>query len=313
MNRSTGQLIVVAGVIVILVGLAFLWNNGNNQAPPEGPASTQPEGKPSSADSSPHLAMGNPSGATDDPAHPDNFLMRKPYYALSYNNAKGTPNWVSWRLQEDDFGNEGRDEFYPDPDLPPTFKHVRPNDYTGSGFDRGHMCPERDRNGSKEASHAVFAMTNIIPQSPHCNQFGWRDFEYYCHDLVKKKHQTLYIISGPQGQGGEGKEGPKDVIGRADKVTVPAKCWKVVLTLDHGKGDSSDVNRVNRDSRVFAVVMPNDQSVGRGWEKYQATVKQVEELTGYHFFDRVPNSIIGPLKEQGDREHNPAERHRKED
>jgi endonuclease G len=310
-DRQTRQLLLVVVIIVVVIGGALLrWMN-SNPTPPEGPVSTQPEGQPSPADSSIHLTMGNPSGATDDPDKPDNYLMRKPYFALSYNKAKGTPNWVSWCLKEGDLGNAPRPEFYPDPTLPRSFQHVKPGDYSGSGFDRGHMCPHSDRASTNEASTATFVMTNIIPQSPNCNQKAWADLEDYCRDLVRKKHQTLYIVSGPQGQGGEGKEGPKEVIGRAEKVTVPAKCWKVVLAVDDGKGDAGDAGRVNRDSRAFAVVMPNDQSVGHGWAKYRTSVKEVEGLTGYHFFDRVPASIIGPLKEQVDTEHIPAERHRR--
>jgi endonuclease G len=236
--------------------------------------------------------------------------MRKPYFALSYNNAKGTPNWVSWCLKEDDLGQAPRAEFYPDPDLPPTFKHVKPSDYSGSGFDRGHMCPHSDRASTDEASKATFVMTNIIPQSPACNQKAWADLEDYCRDLVRKKHQTLYIIAGPQGQGGEGTKGARDVIGHAEKVTVPAKCWKVVLALDDGRGDGGDVSRVGGGSRVFAVVMPNDESVGHGWAKYRTSAKEVEKLTGYHFFGRVPAQVIGPLKERVDGEHIPPGRHK---
>jgi endonuclease G len=310
--------LVIIGVLVVL----FLLFRGCAQLSPPPqypPASTYPEDrgterepKPSVADADVHLLMGNPSGATDDPEKPDNYLMRKPYFALSYNNAKGTPNWVSWCLKEGDLGNAPRPpQFDPDMTLPRSFKHVRSGDYSGSGFDRGHMCPHSDRAGSNEASEATFVMTNIIPQSPASNQKAWADLEDYCRDLVRKKHQTLYVVAGPQGQGGEGKDGPKEVIGRAEKVTVPAKCWKVVLALDDGKGDAGDVGRVNRDSRVFAVVMPNDMTVGHGWAKYRTSAKEVEELTGYHFFDRVPAAVIGPLKEQVDREHIPAERQRK--
>ena len=45
--------------------------------------------------SSPHLTLGNPSQATADTSQKDNFLMEKPFFALSYNNSKATPNWVS--------------------------------------------------------------------------------------------------------------------------------------------------------------------------------------------------------------------------
>jgi DNA/RNA endonuclease G (NUC1) len=48
-----------------------------------------------------HLALGNPSNAGKNP---DNYLMVKPQYALSYNNSKGTPNWVSWELNKSYLG-----------------------------------------------------------------------------------------------------------------------------------------------------------------------------------------------------------------
>src|SRR5690242_13131139 len=83
---------------------------------------------------SPHLKMGNPSHATADPANKNNFLMVKPFYALSYNNVKGTPNWVSWRLSKEDLGNAPRFPFKPDADLPAGFKKVTTGDYSGAGF-----------------------------------------------------------------------------------------------------------------------------------------------------------------------------------
>ena len=38
------------------------------------------------------LALGNPSGATADPTNPNNYLMMKPQYALSYSRDNGIPN-----------------------------------------------------------------------------------------------------------------------------------------------------------------------------------------------------------------------------
>jgi endonuclease G len=337
--------IAAVGVLVIALVVGFVLLSGGLEAlrlpAPPVPATQREEGterepqtRPTPAESGIHLTMGNPSDATDDPDHPDNFLMRKPYYALSYNNAKGTPNWVSWRLRADDLGHvergasfqQGPLSFRPDPELLKLKEHqsgwqaVRPQDYAGTGFDRGHMCPFADRTSSEEAAASTFLMSNMIPQSPHCNQRAWADLEDYCRDLVRKKHQTLYIVSGPAGVGGEGSKGREEVIPNPEKgtrhsarVTVPAKCWKVVLALADGKGDAEDVNRVSRDSRVFAVVMPNDQSVGHGWAKYRTSAKEVESLTDYKFFDRVPAAIIDPLKEQVDREHIPAERHKKDE
>jgi endonuclease G len=306
MSRNM-QFFVALAVLVIVLLAAWLLFSSRNYPPGE------PENAPPAAETNINLLMGNPSGATEDENHPDNYLMRKPYFVLSYNNANGTPNWVSWCLRETELGNAPRwPQFYPDDDLPRSFKHVKPGDYNGSGFDRGHMCPSGDRS-TEESAKATFVMTNIIPQSPNCNQRAWADLEEHCRDLVRKKHQTLYIVSGPQGQGGEGKEGSKDAIGRRAEVAVPAKCWKVVLALEDGMGNAADVGRVGRDSRVFAVVMPNDQSVGHGWAKYRTSARDVEDLTGYHFFDRVPADVIDPLKARVDREHIPPPRHRRGD
>ncbi len=299
MNRQTHQTVVFLIVLAVALLLFFLFKAREENHPPE-----------TIGEASVHLTMGNPSGATDNPANRDNYLMRKPYFALAYNNARGTANWVSWCLQKTDLGHAPRAQFFPDPDLPPGFKHVTPQDYTGSGFDRGHLCPHSDRAADPDMSRATFVMTNMIPQAPAVNQKAWADLEDYLRDLVTKKGRTLYIVAGPQGAGGTGSKGPAETIA-GGKVTVPAICWKVVLALEDGSGDAADVARVGRATRLIAVVMPNEERIGHGWAKHRTTVKDVETLTGYTFFDRVAADVIGPLKEKVDQEHIPASRHRK--
>jgi endonuclease G, mitochondrial len=328
MNRRFPWALVVF-LTAMMVALAVRWSADRDRAAndrrgvnqPQEPGGQEPEegrdtwpGGPANASpDSVHLAMGNPSGATPDSADRDNYLMVKPFFALSYNNSNGAPNWVSWCLRDSDLGDAPRSEFYPDPELPHLFKHVTPRDYSGSGFDRGHMCPHGDRSASPEQANATFAMTNIVPQSPACNQKAWADLEDYCREQVKRKHQTAYLIAGPQGVGGEGTKGPADTIADG-KVTVPNKVWKVVLLVDGGVGGEADIARVGTDSRLIAVVMPNDQSVGHGWARYRTSAREVERLTGYHFFDRVPAAVIGPLKDEVDRVHIPPERpHRRGD
>ena len=253
-----------------------------------------------------HLAMGNPSHATGDPNDRDNFLMEKEFFALSYNNTKGTPNWVSWHLDQSNLGNAPRMPFHPDETLPRGFRHITPADYTGTGFDRGHMCPHSDRNATSAMSEATFVMSNIIPQSPAVNQKAWAQLEMYCRNLVERHHKSLYIVSGPAGQGGTGTEGFKETIGKRIKVVVPAQCWKVIMVLDAQDGD--DLAKVNQKTRLIAVITPNDMSVGEDWARFRVSVKDVEKLTGYKFFSKVPANIIEPLKERVDDEHIPRAR-----
>src|SRR5438128_1749726 len=111
MKRSFAGLLVTG--LVVLTGC--LPGNPGGQGTPD-PASTEaPSGQ---ASAYPHLRMGNPSRAREDPKDRDNYLMKKEYFALSYHDGKGMPNWVSWRLVKDDLGDVRRAPFFPDQDLP---------------------------------------------------------------------------------------------------------------------------------------------------------------------------------------------------
>jgi endonuclease G, mitochondrial len=252
------------------------------------------------------LLMGNPSQASPDPSLKDNFLMNKEFFALSYNNSKGTPNWVSWHLTREDFGDAPRKrQFAPDETLPSGFTRITHRDYTNSGFDRGHMCPHSDRDKNIAMSFATFIMTNIVPQSNESNAGAWNQLELYARFLVTDKGKELYIVAGPQGIRGEGRNGFKNKIADG-KVTVPSKVWKVILVLDANDNDR-DIERVNADTRLIAVIMPNDRSVPQdNWWQYRVSVKDVEEITGFTFFDQVPANIINPLKEEVDTEFVPV-------
>src|SRR6266700_2673543 len=72
------------------------------------------------------LPFGNPSGATFDPANKDNFLVVHDSYVLSYNNSRGTMNWIAWKTTCANLGDPiPRSLFEPDPDLPAGFKRVQ--------------------------------------------------------------------------------------------------------------------------------------------------------------------------------------------
>ncbi len=235
-----------------------------------------------------NLLMGNPSQATSSPGNSENYLIARPQYALSYSKIKGIPNWVAWELNSTWLGDAHRvGKFAPDEDLPADWERVKPADYTGSGFDRGHMTNSEDRSRSPEDNISTFLMTNIIPQAPDNNRGVWVQLENYCRQLVKSGKQ-LFIISGGHGQGGIGEKGLKATVGHG-KVVVPALTWKVILVLDK---PNSGVNGVDRNTRTIAVIIPNKQGVkSDSWQQYRTSVNEVENLTGYKFFTNVPADI----------------------
>ncbi len=234
--------------------------------------------------SSEHLVMGNPSGAVTDVNQFSNYLMVKPQYAESYNRDNGRPNWTSWHLDSTWIGSTARqDDFRPDSTLPSSWYHVTATDYSGSGYDRGHMCPSGDRTNTVANNSATFLMTNMIPQAPTNNQQTWANLENYSRTLATSGNE-LYIVSGGTGTSGFIANG---------HVAVPTYTWKVIMVLPNG---SNDVSRVTTSTRLIAVFIPNNNSVVSDWKQYRVSVDYVEQMTGYDFFSNVPQSTQSTIE-----------------
>lgn len=272
------QLRIFAVVIVVLFAAlpAFGRKDRSSLVPPP-PASSI------------HLTLGNPSNANSSNASPNNFLVTKAQYALSYNRDNGGPNWVSWHLSASDLGSLGRCNcFAPDLTLPGNWQ-IRPNDYRGSGFDRGHMCPSGDRTKSEANNAATFAMSNMLPQTADLNRHVWEKLESYSRGLVEEGDE-LYIIAGGRGE--------QDRIANG-KVSVPTHCWKIVLALPEGR---NDLSRIDENTRVIAVDMPNDEGIEEDpWRKYLTTVNDIEMKTNLHFFTALPQPLQEVLKAKKDK------------
>lgn len=246
-----------------------------------------------------HLLLGNPSGATTNLLTPNNYLITRPQYALSYNRDKGIPNWVSWQLNASWLGTLPRpDQFEPDPDLPDGWYRVTSNDYTRSGFDRGHMVPAADRNRTPDDSRSVFLMTNIVPQAPDNNQGPWNDLEIYCRQLVEQGYE-LYIVAGPVGAGGVGREGGRRAIAN-ERVVVPEFVWKVIVVLNR---PGAGIESINESTRVIAVLMPNRQGIKTtSWKRYRQSVDTIEGFIGYDLLSNIPQPLQETLEARVDRQ-----------
>ncbi|MFN6486114.1 MULTISPECIES: DNA/RNA non-specific endonuclease [unclassified Nostoc] len=244
--------------------------------------------------SSVHLRMGNPSNAGSSYS---NLLLSKSQYAVSYNCYRGTPNWVSWQLNTSWLGSAPRqDDFRADTTLPSSCYRVSSSDYTGSGFDRGHMTASADRTNTITNNSATFLMTNIIPQSPDNNQGPWAALENYSRDLVNQGKE-LYIISGSYGTGGTGSNGTKNTIANGN-VTVPTRTWKVIVVLN---SSNSDASSVTTNTRVIAVNMPNSQGIrNNNWTNYRVSVDSIETNTGYNLLSNVSSSVQSVIESRVD-------------
>ena len=280
-----------SSLCVVLLYTSCSKDSGSNEVQPPvdstvttPPPTTTPVTKVNDND---NLLMGNPSNATlaDD----NNYLIARTAYTTSYNRSRGIPNWVSWHLYTADLGSVSRgDDFEPDPLLPFSWYAVTSTSYSNAGFDRGHDCPSGDRTATVDANASTFYMTNIIPQAPKLNQLLWNDFEIYTRSLVQTGSEE-YIIMGNYGEGGIGTSGSKVNSIDNGNVTVPATVWKVIVVMSNGNDDTS---RINSATRVIAVSMPNDNSIGsNSWKLYRTSVDAIEAATGLDLLSRLPVAV----------------------
>jgi endonuclease G len=224
--------------------------------------------------------FGNVSNADDDP---NNFLMIGEDASFAYNNERGTLNWTAWKTTEADLGDRvERPDFRPDPRLPAHLKRIISTDYSGSGYDRGHMLPAADRFGNLERMDDTFLMTNIVPQTKTLNQYPWQNLESYVRAQVRRGFDA-YEIAGVYGNAGTIR----------GTVVIPTNCWKIVLLVP---GGSSIADR-DRRMRVIAVDMPNRDGLEHAkWQTYATTIRDIENKTGYDFLNYLPKDVQDGLE-----------------
>jgi endonuclease G len=139
-------------------------------------------------------------------------------------------------------------------------------------------------------------MTNMMPQAPRSNQQTWAKLEEYSRTLVNAGNE-LYIICGSYGKGGTGSEGGITQTLDNGHVTVPKRCWKVLLVLPVG---SNDVSRVSKTTRVIAIDSPNNNAVDTDWGQYRVSVDAIEAATGLDLFSAVPEGIQSAIEAKPD-------------
>lgn len=226
-----------------------------------------------------HVSLGIPTD--DNPV--DDYIVLRHQYAISYNPNKGEPNWVSYELNASWYGDAERYDgnFITDNTLPELFTKIKHDDYTNSGYDRGHMVRSEERTRNDDDNKSTFYMTNIIPQTPDLNRGVWLDFEYYCEDLCKKENKELFVITG-------GIFHSDSTLKGFGKVSVPDSCYKIVVVLDSGK----TIRDISNTTTVIAVVMPNIAGIrSDDWEKYRTTVRRIESSTKYNYLSFVKDDI----------------------
>lgn len=143
-------------------------------------------------------------------------------FAVLYNTQTKSPAVVVERLNAKSLRKarqqQRTDQFFEDARLP-SRERAWLKDYSGSGYDRGHMAPAANMS-TPEGMAQSFSLTNIVPQDAQNNRGIWADLESSTRKYVMRAGGDVFVFTGPSYLR------PNGVIGRG--LPVPSDLWKVV-------------------------------------------------------------------------------------
>lgn len=182
-------------------------------------------------------------------------------FAVMYSGVSRTPLWSAEHLDRRRLQQaktiDREDSFHEESRLPKSMR-ASLSDYSGSGYDRGHLAPNADM-ATRSQQYDSFSLANIAPQSPRNNRYIWRNIESATRYLTQQ-YGEVYTITGVAFTGKKTKQ-------LAERVLVPSHFFKAVY-----------IPATNQAGVYYA---PNDES-----ERIE--VISLDELTAKVGIDVLP-------------------------
>lgn len=192
-------------------------------------------------------------------------------FVVNYNTSRLIPNWVAYELTADEVAGEvpRAKGFNMDPDYKD--RQAMREDYSNSGWDKGHMAPAGDMKWSQTAMYESFYLTNICPQNHDLNSKDWHNLEKYVRDWAVK-YGRIWVVCGPYVYANMyGTIGDR-------KVVVPDGFFKAVLRKE------------GNDYKAIAFVFDNNSNQ-QPVNDAVVSVNDVEALVGYDLFTNLNDKI----------------------
>lgn len=219
------------------------------------------------------------AGLPEDVSYPGNLrLLKRRGYYVGYDESRRNPAWVAYSVTTHHSESGKRpSRFTTDTD---TKTRVTHDDYTGSGYDRGHMAPNYGIGVTYgyEAQKETFLMSNIIPQTPALNRGIWKDLEQTVANDYAPEDAQIWVITGPVYYSEKPQALPSG-------VAIPDACFKILA-------DQTDDGAI----RTLSFIIPQDVPDNARAEDYLVTIDAVESATGLDFFEDLPDNVEDPLE-----------------
>jgi endonuclease G len=209
-------------------------------------------------------------------------VIRNTAYIVGYSETRKDPLWVTYHVIHTDHPfhlERPKGNFVTDPRTRARTTH---EDFTGSGFDRGHMAPNSAiaRCFGPDAQNETFLLSNICPQAPALNQKVWEKLEAD-EQTYAERDGHVWVTDGPIFADTTGAGTTRKL---RSGIAVPTAFYKILVEESAGR------------PRVFSVIMP--QTV-KGTElpgQYLTSINEIEKETGIQFLPDLPPAQAAALK-----------------
>ena len=143
-------------------------------------------------------------------------------FAVMYSGVSRTPLWSAEYLDRKRLQQakeiDREDSFHEESRLPKSMR-AKLSDYSGSGYDRGHLAPNGNM-ANRSQQYDSFSLANIAPQSPRNNRYIWRNIESATRYLTQQ-YGEVYTVTGVAFTDKKTKQ-------LADRVLIPSHFFKAV-------------------------------------------------------------------------------------
>lgn len=214
-------------------------------------------------------------------------VIDEPGFAIGYGEWLRNPLWVSWRVHGGKLNPlSKRPRHFV---CAETLTRVCADDFSRSGFDRGHLAPNyaMSRLYGRQAQQASFSMANIAPQRHAMNARAWQRLEELEMDRLRPRGgQSMYVMAGPVFA--------KPPVQRLNSgVAIPTAFWRLWV-----RWSGTDY----RDAEAIAFVVPQQATGREDLRRFVATVDEVESQAGMNLLSRLPDFIEAAIESQSNPE-----------
>jgi endonuclease G len=201
------------------------------------------------------------------------YLINHTYYTLSYAGTHRQSEFAYyWLSPESIQGKQARtDNFRIDPNV--KSNPVSSTAYSGSGYDRGHLCPAADMALNLTAMSETFYMSNMSPMTPSFNRGIWSSLEEWVR-IAALANGGVYVATGPILSANCGT--------LAGGITVPCTFYKIAF-------------KDGPNPKMIGFIMANAGST-RALKSFAVSIDEIERSTGLDFFPQLADEIENKLE-----------------